>query len=148
MHNKIFIITFFISNIAFAAAIPIQNSQQNINENKLNTLLNKASLHLSAKGLDENVAKEKVVKSLSGSIYNNNLMAKNITDKLDGIKEKDIISYICESALYGKNVDLSLYDNIISITQKNSDFFLNKATIAKIQQVSSENKQIKLLNRV
>ena len=142
MNSKILIITVFISNIAFATILPVEISQQNINAKKLNTLSKKVSMYLYNNGLDKNIAKEKLMKSLVWDDYTTDLMAKNIIKNIEQIKEENIVSYIGSSALYGKKVDLSSYGTIISLLQNNNLFDIDKNTLQKIQNTALENKSM------
>lgn len=151
MKKEILILTVLISNIAFASALPLEVREAieiTTKKNRVVSLYSTASDHLYKRGLDKNVAKQKVLDSLKGDEYINDLMAQNIIENFNDIKFEDIISYIGDSALHGKSVDLSSYANIINLFQKNNGLALDTLILEKIEKISLENKSIKLLYRV
>jgi hypothetical protein len=147
MKKEILIFTVLITNIAFSSTLPFEIREVReitTNKKKSSTLTDLAITHLYERGLDENAAKQKVLKSLKNDVYLNDLMAQNIIENLKGIKQQDIVSHVSEFALFEKNIDLSLYDNIVAIAQKSNKLALDKLTLEKISKISLENKNIKL----
>lgn len=143
MKREVLLFTVLITNIAFGSVLPIEVREiSEINKNKFNTLTSAVSKHLYERGLDENIAQEKVLKSLIGDEYTNNLMSHNIIENLHEIQREDIISFVSDSALYGHSVDLSSYENIISLVQKSNKLSLNRVSLEKIKNISLENKKI------
>lgn len=149
MKRQILIFTVLISNIAFSAVVPVDirevNEIREVNTNKSRTSINSAvSTHLHDKGLDKHIAKQRVQAHLKHDDYTNTLMAENIVKNLKGLKHKDVVTYISDSALFQKNIDLSSYKNIVGLVHKSNKLNLDKMTLAKIEKVSMQNKNIKL----
>jgi len=151
MKIKILIVTAFITNIAFASSLPIdtretKNTQEiKINNKNTKTLANTVSAHLYNKGLDEDVANEKVSKALVGDEVTSDLMAMNLLHHFPQLKHKDVIAYVSKCALFNKSVDLSAHDDILSLMQQSCGLIIDKKALEKIEQVKSENKYIRLL---
>jgi hypothetical protein len=148
MNKKIIIISVLLTNMVFASVAPVSIALKNSNTNRVNTLSNMVSASLHRRGLEKNVAQKKVSQSLQGDAYTNDLMAQNILENMREIKQEDIISYISNSALYGKSVDLSSYETILSLVHKSSKLALDKTDLEKIHKVSLENKNIKALSQI
>lgn len=149
MKRQILMFTVLISNIAFSAVLPVDIREvseiREVNTNKNRVSINSAaSTHLHDKGLDKNIAKQRVLTHLKHDEYTNTLMAENIIKNLSGLKHKDVVSYISDSALFQKNIDLSSYKNIVGLVHKSNKLSLDKMTLAKIEKISLENKNIKL----
>lgn len=147
MNKKIIIITVLLTNIVFASVLPVVVPLKNSNTNRVNTLSNMVSSNLHRRGLDKSVAEKKVSQSLQGDAYANDLMAQNIIKNMSDIKEEDVVSHLGNCALYGKSVDLSSYENIVSLVQQSKKIALNKSDLQIIQKISLENKNIKSLSR-
>jgi hypothetical protein len=148
MKIKILIVTVFITNIAFASSLPIDTREirdtkkVKINQNITETLTNTVSEHLYNKGLDKNVASERVSKSLVGDEVTIDLMAMNLLNHFPQLKQKDIIAHISQCALFNKSVDLSAHDHILSLLQQSYGLIMDKQTLSKVKKVSLENRHI------
>ena len=145
MRIKIFLVTVFISNIAFATSLPIdireiRNSKEIIINNNTKTLANRVSAHLYNKGLELDVANEKVSKVLVGDEATIDLMVINLLRHFPQLSHEDVVAYISKCALFNKSVDLSAYDDILSLVQQSSSLTLDKDILEKVKQVSFENK--------
>lgn len=143
MNKKIIIITVFLTNIVFASVSPLSIPLNNSNTKRVNTLSGMVSSNLHRRGLEKSVAEQKVSKSLQGDAYTNDLMAQNILENISGIKKENIIAYLTNCALYGKNVDLSSYESIVALVQQSNKLALEKADVQIIQKISLENQYIK-----
>jgi len=148
MSKKILISTVFISNIIFASVSPAQISQVQSNKNRLGTFSSLVSLHLYKRGLDKDVAIQKVSDFLVGKDFENDLMIQNILSNFDKIEHDNVVEYIANSALYSKEVDLSSYDTLIGMVQKIENKSLDALILKKIEKISLENKKIKQLHSV
>jgi hypothetical protein len=148
MKREIVIFTVLITNITFAATLPSEIrevSEVTTSKKKVNSLCGMAVMNLHERGLDENAAKQKVLKFLQHDKYVNDLMAQNIVKNLDGIKPQDIVQYVSDSVLFEKSVDLSSYENLVALAQKSRKLALDKGTLEKIKKISFENKNLKSL---
>ncbi|MDD2905536.1 MAG: hypothetical protein WBK95_08310 [Sulfurimonas sp.] len=143
MSKKILIITVFLSNIVFAAAVPVRASHNFVKNNTVQSLSSMATLNLHKRGLDKDLAQKKVADSLGENAAINNLMAQNITAGLETITHEDIVSYVSDAALYAKSVDLSSYGTLLSLVQKSTTLALEGATLQKIEKIALENQIIK-----
>ena len=148
MNKRILISTVFISNIIFASVLPSHINQINLNKNRLGTFSTAVSLHLYKRGLDKQVAIKKVSESLVGEDFENELMIQNILAQLDTVEYESIITYIADSVLHSKAVDLSSYGTIVGMVQKISKIRLDKVNLQKIEKISSQNVKIKQLHCV
>ncbi|MBU1217045.1 hypothetical protein KJ870_10695 [bacterium] len=148
MNKKIIIISVLLTNMVFASVSPVSIALKNSHTNRVNTLSNMVSSNLHRRGLEKSVAQKKVSQSLQGDAYTNDLMAQNILENMREIKQEDIISYISNSALYGKSVDLSSYETILSLVHKSNKLALDKADLENIHKISLENKNIKALSKI
>lgn len=151
MKKNILIVTVLISNIAFGSVLPGQirdGKEFSTQKTRVNSIHKAASINLSKRGLDESIAMDKVSEILKADEFTNVLMAQNIVMNFNELKHEDIISYISDSALYGKSVDLSSYSNIVALIQKSNNFNLDKTTLKKIEKIVLENKNIKSLYSV
>lgn len=123
--TQLFVITIFLSNIAFTTILPadaLENFRdvtisQEQNEETKNTLHNAAVTHLIDKGLDANVAKERVGIALAHSEIEAELMAQKIV-KNEKISYSDIVEYVAKAALYKKQVDLGTSQEITALKQR------------------------------
>jgi len=145
MNNKIFIITVFISNIAFGAVVPKIDLQRVINTKNTNKLTTKISTQLFNCGLEKHIAKVKVKDSLVHDDELNAIMAYNIIKIIKIVNEKDIVEFLAQSALRGKKVDLSSYSTLVSLVQKSSQRALDKETLLHVEKVSLENERLKAM---
>lgn len=151
MKIKILIVTAFVTNIAFASSLPINiretrdTKEVKVNKNSTKTLANEVSTHLYNKGLDKDVADERVSKSLASNTVANDLMAMNLLNHFPQLKREDVIAYISQCALFQKNVDLSAHDNILSLIQQSDGLSVDEQTLTKVKKLSAENKQIQLM---
>ncbi|ADN08704.1 hypothetical protein [Sulfurimonas autotrophica] len=148
MSNKIFIITVFISNIAFGSVLPKIDLQRVVNTKSTNKLTTKISTQLFNRGLEKHIAKAKVKNSLMHDDELNAIMAHNIVKTLKTVNEKDIVDFLAQSALRGKKVDLSSYSTLIALVQKSSQALLDKETLFHIEKVSLENESLKAMRVV
>lgn len=151
MKREILIVTVLMTNIAFSATLPVkirEIKEIDVNKNKISSLAEAASIHLHKKGLDQDIADQKVLKALSSDEHVNALMVQNIVNNFDNIKREDIIAYIGSCALYEKSVNFSSYDNIVALVQKTDKLMLDKVTLEKIEKICLENKNIKSLYKV
>lgn len=148
MNNKFFIITVFISNIAFGAVAPKANLQRVINTKNTDKLTTKVSTQLFNRGLEKHIAKAKVKNSLVHDDELNAIMAHNIIKNIKTVNEKNIVEFLTQSALRGKKVDLSSYSTLISLVQKSSQSLLDKETLLTIEKVSLENENLKTIRVV
>jgi len=150
MKKKILASTVLISSIAFSAVLHADiRETSEVREAKANTNTTKAnvcgvvSTHLSNRGLDKKVAQQRVLKYWKHDEYTNSLMVENIMKKFNELSYQDIISYISNSVLFQKNVDLSSYSHIMELMHKSNRLTLDKLALAKIKRVSIENKNIR-----
>ncbi len=148
MSNKFFIITVFISNIAFGAVVPKIDLQRVVNTKNTNKLTTKISTQLFNRGLEKHIAQAKVKDSLVHDDELNAIMAYNIIKTIKIVNEKDIVEFLAQSALRGKKVDLSSYSTLISLVQKSSQALLDKETLLHIEKVSLENEKLKAMRVV
>jgi len=138
MSNKILIITIFVSNIAFSAVVNMKFPNYYIESKKVNQLSNQIVRNLYNRGLDLNIAKQKLSQSFKGNSYKNELIIKNILKEFPNITQKEVVAYISNSVLRGKNIDLSSYDTIIGIIQSSTPIFENNM-YAKVEKFYKEN---------
>ncbi len=123
--TQLFVITIFLSNIAFTTILPADAIEsfrdititQEQNEETKNTLHNAAVTHLIDKGLDADVAKERVEAALTHSELEAELLAKQIV-KNEKISYNDIVKYVANAALYQKRVDLSQTQELAALLQR------------------------------
>lgn len=143
MNNKIFIITVFISNIAFGAVLPKIDFQRTENTKPTNRLSAKVSTQLFNRGLEKRIAKAKVKNSLAHDEYLNDLMAQNIIKTIKSVNENDVVNFLTQAALANKTIDLSSYSTIIALVQKSSHLALSKEILQHIEKLSLENEKLK-----
>ena len=143
MNNKIFIITVFISNIAFGAVLPKIDLQRTENTKPTNRLTTKVSTQLFNRGLEKHIAKAKVKNSLAHDEYLNDLMAQNIIKTIKSVNENNVVNFLTQAALANKTIDLSSYSTIIALVQKSSHVALSKEMFLHIEKVSLENEKLK-----
>ncbi|WP_297439886.1 hypothetical protein [Sulfurimonas sp.] len=144
MNNKIFIITVFISNIAFGAILPIATIQKTSTQKNTSKISDKVSKTLYSRGIERKIANKKVEKTLLNNERTTDLMAQNILKSIKSIKETDIIAFISHAALKGKNVDLSSYSTLIALLQKSTGSLIDSDTVQTIEKLSNENEKLKL----
>ena len=101
MNNKILIITIFVSNMAFGAVVDIEFPNYYIESKKVNKLSDHIVENLYSRGLDLNIAKQKLSQSLQGDAYKNDLIVKNILKEFPNITQKEVVAYISNSVLGG-----------------------------------------------
>ena len=126
--TQLFVITIFLSNIAFTTILPadaLENFRdvtisQEQNEETKNSLHNAAVTHLIDKGLDADVAKERVGASLAHSEIEAELMAQQIV-KNEKISYSDIVEYVANAALYKKQVNLSTNEEVQALLQRSKN---------------------------
>ncbi len=145
MSNKFFIITVFISNIAFGAVLPKIDFQKVINAKSTNKLTSKISKQLFKRGLDKQIAKTKVNNVFIHDDDLNELMAQNILKHIPSLKEEDIINFVTRAALQGKTIDLSSYATLISLVQRHAPTIFDKDLCLHVEQLSLENEKLKAM---
>jgi len=143
MSNKIFIITVFISNIAFGAVLPKIDLQRTVNTKSADKLAAKVSTQLFKRGLDKKIAKEKVNSTLSYDDNLNDLMVQNILNNIPSLKEEDIVNFVTQAALHEKSIDLSSYATLITLVQKHATALLDKELLLHVEKASFENEKLK-----
>jgi len=123
--RQIFVITIFLSNIAFTTILPADAIEsfrdititQEQNEETKNTLHNAAVTHLIDKGLDADVAKERVEAALTHSELEAELLAKQIV-KNEKSSYNDIVEYVAKAALYKRKIDLGKTQELTALQQR------------------------------
>ena len=143
MNNKIFIITVFISNIAFGAVIALPKTLNTITAQTSNQIARKSVKRLSERGLDDGVATQKVHASLENDMQTNEIMVQNILTSVTALHENDIISFIANASLHNNKVDLSSYETLISLVQHKSHTLLNSSLRLELEKVSDANERVK-----
>ncbi len=124
--TQLFVITIFLSNIAFTSVLPadaLENFRdvavsQEQNEETKNTLHNAVVTHLINKGLDVDIAKERVEAALSHSELEAQLLAQQIVHT-QKISYSDIVEYVANAALYKKQINLSHPQELTALLQRN-----------------------------
>jgi len=145
MNKRILIITVFLSNIVFASVVSVPLSQNSLKNSTINSLSNMATLNLYKRGLDKEVAQKKISDSLSGDENSNDLMMQNIISQLDALSREDVINFVSNAALHGRNIDLGSYDTLLCMIQNNGKLSLEKTVLEKLQKIAQENQNIKAL---
>ncbi|QOP42083.1 hypothetical protein [Sulfurimonas marina] len=143
MNKKIIIFTVLLTNITFAYALPVEVREvSTTSESRKNseTLASMSVEALHARGLEKNAAQQKVVNSLKHDEVLSHKMAQNILKHFDEIEHHNIVSYISDAALFGKSVDLSSYETLISLVQKTTKVVLEQESLEKLEKISFENK--------
>jgi len=143
MSNKIFIITVFISNIAFGAVVALPNTLQTVTAKAANRVAQKSAKELYERGLDANVATQKVQASLEYDMQTNEIMVQNILASVTTLSEQDIVSFIADAALRNNRVDLSSYETLIALVQHKSHTLLNTSLRLELEKVSDANERVK-----
>ncbi len=123
--RQIFVITVFLSNIAFTAILPADTIEsfrditiaQEHDKTVKETLHNAATAHLVEKGLDIDVAYKRVANTLVHSeLEAHNLTQKIVHDRQIGYD--NLVRYVARAALYKKRVDLSDPAEISAMLQR------------------------------
>jgi len=135
MNSKIFIITVFISNIAFGNMVLVKSVETNISTNQKNDFSQKVTAHLNAQGMEIEAIRKKVNYSFDNNEHLSYMMAQNIMQEIPQIKEKNIVEYFANSALHGKKIDLCSYDNLVGLLQRTDYKLLNKENLKKVQKI-------------
>ncbi len=123
--TQLFVITIFLSNIAFTTILPadaLENFRdvtvtQEQNEAAKNSLHNAAAVNLINKGLDVDIAHERVMTALAHSELEAQLLAQNIIQNKN-ISYNDIVEYVAKAALYKRKVDLSQPHELTALQQR------------------------------
>ena len=123
--TQLFVITIFLSNIAFTTILPadaLENFRdvtiaQEQNEAAKNSLHNAAAIKLINKGLDTDVAHERVRTALANSELEVQLLVQNIVQN-ENISYNDIVEYVAKAALYRRKVDLSQSQELTALQQR------------------------------
>ncbi|MEA3372002.1 MAG: hypothetical protein U9Q40_11770 [Campylobacterota bacterium] len=144
MKNRILVSTLFISSILFASVAPYSNSQFSSKKN-IKSFSSTVSLHLYKRGLDKDVAVKKVSQFFIGEDFENDLMVQNILNNFEMLSRDKLISYLADSVLYSKRVDLSSYESVVAIFQSLDGVNLNLKTLRMIEKVTLENEKIRLM---
>ena len=138
MNNKILIITVFVSNIAFGAVLDIDFPKNHVEYEKVNKLSDQIIENLYDKGLELNIAKQKLSQSFKGNVHKNDIIIQNILKEFPNITQKEIVANISNSILRGKIIDLSSYDTLVSIIQKTT-LTVNQNIYTKVQKIYKNN---------
>ncbi|MDH4944426.1 hypothetical protein [Sulfurimonas sp. C5] len=142
MNKKIIIFTVLITNITFAYALPVEVREvSTTSESRKNseTLASMSVEALHERGLEKDTAKNKVLQSLKHGEHLSHIMAQNIIKHFDEVEHNDIVSHISDAALFGKSIDLSSYEHLISFAQKTKKLTLDQGNLEKLQKISLEN---------
>lgn len=145
MNKKIIIFTVLLTNITFAYALPVEvRVTSEISENRKNSesLASMSVEALHERGLEKDAAQSKVLKSLQHSEQLSHIMAQNILKHFDELEHSDIVAHISDAALFGKSVDLSSYEHLISFAQKTKKMVLDQGNLEKLHKISLENQSI------
>ena len=141
MNKKILIITIFVSNIAFGAVLLVDLPNTYIESKKANKLSEQIVENLYSRGIDLSVAKQKFSNSLQGNEYKNELIVKSILKEFPNITQKEVVAYMSDSVLIGRNIDLNSYDAIIGLVQRNLLSF-NQDVYDKVEKIYKNNRYI------
>ena len=149
MKRQILASTVLISTIAFSVVLHADIRDINeVRKSRTDTtrvnVSHAVSTHLCDKGLDKKIAEQRVGKYLKYDEHANSLMVENIEKNFNELSHKDIISYVSNSVLFQKNVDLSSYSHIVELVHKSNKMTLDKLALVKVERVSNENKNIRL----
>ena len=123
--THIFVITIFLSNIAFTTVLHADAIEsfhditvtQEQNKATKNTLHHAATIHLLDKGLDADVAQKRVNSVLAHSELEAELLAQKIVQS-EKISYNDIVEYVAKAALYKRKVDLDKIQEITALKQR------------------------------
>jgi len=145
MKRQLVIFTVLVSNIVFSTVLSADIREENsVKEVQTHTtkvdVCNAVSTQLIGKGLDNVIAKQRVLKYLKHNEYANSLMIKNIVTQFDELSYANVISYLSHSVLFHKNVDLSSYSDLIALIQRNNILPHDKSILEKIKKISIENR--------
>jgi len=145
MKKQLVIFTVLISNIVFTAVLSADVKEENrVQEVQTHTrevnVCNAVSRQLIDKGLDKEIAQQRVLKYLKHNEYANSLMMQNIVTEFDELSHADVISYLSNSVLFQKSVDLSSYSDLVALMQRNNILAYDKLTLERIEKISIENK--------
>lgn len=149
MNKKIIIFTVLITNITFAYALPVEVREVSTASQSRKNSETLASMSVEAlyeRGLEKDVAKNKVLQSLKHSEHLSHIMAQNIMKHFDEIEHRDIVAYISDAALFGKSVDLSSYEHLISFVQKSKKLVLDQGSLEKLHKIALENQTFSKLS--
>ncbi|WP_304545758.1 hypothetical protein [Sulfurimonas microaerophilic] len=144
MNKKIIIFTVLLTNITFAYALPVEvrvTSEISESRKSSESLASMSIEALHERGLEKDAAQKKVLKSLKHGEHLSHIMAQNIMKHFDEIEHNDIVSHISDAALFGKSVDLSSYEHLISFAQKTKKMVLDQGSLEKLEKISLENKR-------
>ena len=148
MSNKILIITVFISNIAFGAVIALPNTLKTVTAKTVSRLTQKSVKQLYERGLDTDVATQKVQATLENDMQTNEIMVQNILTSVSELHEHDIINFIADAALHNNKIDLSSYETLIALVQHKSHTLLNTSLRLELEKVSDANERVKNIQRI
>jgi len=145
MKRQLVIFTVLISNIVFTAGLSAEvREKSRVQKVQTHTrevnVCNAVSRQLIDKGLENEIAKQRVLKYLKHNEYANSLMIKNIVTEFDELSHADIISYLSNSVLFQESVDLSSYNDLVALIQRNNILSNSKLALARIEKISIENK--------
>ncbi len=137
MNNKILIITIFVSNIAFGAVLLVDYPNTYIESKKANKLSNQIIDNLQNRGIELSIAKQKLSHSLQGNESKNYLIVQRILKEFPNITQKEVVAYLSNIVLKGRDIDLSSYDAIVSLVQRNT-LSSNQNIYAKVKKICKE----------
>ena len=123
--RQILVITVFLSNIALITSLSADTVEffrddyiiQEQSTKITNKLHDAATTFLIDKGLNANVAQERIMKSLLHSKTEAHALAQKIMEQ-KGISYEEIVRYVASEALYNKRVDLSSKTEIVALLQR------------------------------
>ncbi len=123
--RQIFVITIFLSNIAFTTVLPadsleavrnITTTQEQNQETKI-TLHSAVVSYLINNGLDDDIATARVQATLKHSEQEANILTHKIIQDRK-VSYNDLIKYIAKAALHKKQVNLASYEEITALIQR------------------------------
>jgi uncharacterized pyridoxal phosphate-containing UPF0001 family protein len=98
-------------------------------------LTENATKYLIDKGLDSDIAHQKIEKSLAGYEDKNHEIMQQIVATFHSIKEQNIARYIGNRALENKQVDLNEYDTLVGFIQENTNRGVEPKMYEKIAEI-------------
>ena len=109
-------ITLFVSVLVFNPAVADElRVTTNIQSTFNNTIEEDITLSLFDRGLEKKVAKERARKLIGENEIAFAMMLDTVLHECSDISKDGIIEYLSNAALYGKNVSLHSYDNLIEL---------------------------------
>ena len=147
MKKQIVIFTVLISNIVFSMALSADIKEEDRTKEvstqcSQHNVSNEVNKYLSDKGLDPQVAQQRVHKYLKHNVYANSLMINNILTQLNELSYEDVIAHISNAVLFQKSVDLSSYSDLIALVQRKNFTIHNSLLLKKVEKINRENRNI------